>query len=136
MIIFILDRRNSFSKQLVMAEAAEESGNTLEAVAPPSKNALKRQLKRQRWEDSKADRRAYKKAKIKEKKEIMKQSGQRLPKKGRLVVEGQENSGIKVVIDCSFDDLMIDKVFPYAGLVELTLGNLQYELTTDSMSCR
>lgn len=107
-----------------MAEPAEEPGKTPEAVPPLSKNAQKRQLKRQRWEDSKADRRAYKKAKLKEKKEIMKQSGQRLPKKGRPVVEGQENSGIRVVIDCSFDDLMIDKVFPYSDLVRLTLGNL------------
>src|SRR5215471_5893758 len=112
-----------------MAEPAEDSGNIAEALPPLSKNALKRQLKRQRWEDSKADRRAYKKAKLKEKKEIIKQSGQRLPKKGKPVVEGQENSGIRVVIDCSFDDLMIDKVFPYSNLVGLTLGNLQYELT-------
>jgi tRNA (guanine9-N1)-methyltransferase len=107
-----------------MAERAEESGSPPEAVPVLSKNALKRQLKRQRWEDSKADRRAYKKAKLKEKKEVMKQSGQRLPKRGRPVVEGQENSGIRVVIDCSFDDLMIDKVFASAGLVALTLGNL------------
>ena len=119
-----------------MAEPPEECGNTPEAVPTISKNALKRQLKRQRWEDSKADRRACKRAKLKEKKEIMKQSGQRLPKKGRPVVEGQENSGIRVVIDCSFDDLMIDKVFLYAGLVGLTLGNIQHELTIDSMSCR
>ena len=119
-----------------MAEPTEQSGKTPEAVPPLSKNALKRQLKRQRWEDSKADRRAYKKAKLKEKKEIMKQSGQRLPKKRRPVVEGQENSGIRVVIDCSFDDLMIDKVFPYSDLVRLTLGNLQHELPIDSMSRR
>ena len=98
-----------------MAEETEEAVNTPEPGPPLSKNALKRQLKRQRWEDSKADRRAYKKAKLKEKKEIMKLSGQRLPKKGKPVIEGQENSGIRVVIDCSFDDLMIEKVFPYAG---------------------
>jgi hypothetical protein len=35
-------------------------------VSPLSKNAIKRQLKRQRWEDSKADRKAYKTVKLKE----------------------------------------------------------------------
>src|SRR5579859_4524627 len=79
--------------------------------APLSKNALKRALKRKRWEETKDSRKALKKAKLKDKKEKMKVAGQPL-KKRKLVVEGQVESGIKVVIDCSFDDLMTDKVFP------------------------
>jgi tRNA (guanine9-N1)-methyltransferase len=77
---------------------------------PLSKNALKRQLKRQRWEDSKADRRAHKKAKLQQKKEIMKQEGIKPPTKKKTAVQGQEASGVRVVIDCGFDELMTDKV--------------------------
>ena len=89
----------------------ELSTNIQDVIPPLSKNAIKRQLKRQRWEDSKADRRAYKKAKLKEKKESLKLSGQKLPKKDKPVIRGQENTGIRVVIDCGFDELMTEKVF-------------------------
>lgn len=88
----------------------ESPTNAQEVIPPLSKNAIKRQLKRQRWEDSKADRQAYKKAKIKEKKESLKLSGQKLPKKDKPVIRGQENTGIRVVVDCGFDDLMTEKV--------------------------
>jgi len=74
-----------------------------------SKNALKRQLKRKLWEESKPERRAIKKAKLREKKETLKQTGQKLNKRPPKV-EGQENSGVRVVIDCGFDDYMIEKV--------------------------
>ena len=79
-------------------------------AAPLSKNALKRQLKRQRWEESKDERRAHKKAKVKEKKEQLKLSGQYIPKKKKIAVPGQTSSGVRVVVDCGFDDLMTDKV--------------------------
>jgi len=76
---------------------------------PLSKNALKRELKRQRWEDSKEERRAHKKAKIQRKKQEMKLSGQKHAKRPKHV-EGQESSGIRVVVDCSFDNLMNERV--------------------------
>jgi len=77
---------------------------------PLSKNALKRQLKRQRWEESKADRRAVKRAKLKERKEKQKVSGDYVPQTNRVAVQGQQASGVRVVVDCAFDDLMTDKV--------------------------
>ena len=84
--------------------------SAVQKTEPPlSKNALKRQLKRKRWEESKSERLAHKKAKLKEKKEILKQSGQKLRKRATKVY-GQENSGIRVVVDCAFDDFMIEKV--------------------------
>ena len=88
-----------------------------------SKNAIKRQLKRQRWEDSREERRAYKKAKLREKKEVLKLSGQKPNKQRKVVVEGQKSSCIRVVIDCAFDDLMIDKVSRSSCATALTLGN-------------
>jgi len=85
--------------------------SAVDGIEPPlSKNALKRQLKRKRWEESKPERRAHKKAKLKEKNETLRQSGQKLRKRAPRV-EGQENSGIRVVIDCAFDDFMIEKVW-------------------------
>ena len=78
--------------------------------SPLSKNALKRQLKRQRWEDGKEARKEYKKAKLKQKKEELKANGKPLPKKSKVFVEGQNDSGVRVVIDCGFDELMTDKV--------------------------
>ena len=78
---------------------------------PLSKNALKRALKRKRWEETKDDRKAMKKAKLKEKKEKSKLAGEAQNRR-KVVVEGQEESGIKVVVDCSFDHLMTDKVCP------------------------
>ena len=95
-----------------MAPEAEPPvpASTAQLEEPPlSKSALKRALKRKRWEESKDTRKAAKKAKLKEKKEKMKIAGQPL-KRRKLVVEGQEESGIKVVVDCSFDHLMTDKV--------------------------
>jgi len=77
---------------------------------PLSKNALKRQLKHQRWEESKADRRAVKRAKLKERKEKQKARGDYVPRKNRMAVQGQLASGLRVVVDCAFDDLMTDKV--------------------------
>jgi hypothetical protein len=91
------------------ASPLKEPSAVQETEPPLSKNALKRQLKRKRWEESKSDRRALKKAKLKEKKETLKQSGQKLRKRAPKVY-GQENSGIRVVIDCAFDDFMIEKV--------------------------
>jgi tRNA (guanine9-N1)-methyltransferase len=92
---------------------ASEGETPAEETAVLSKNALKRQLKRQRWEDSKDDRRAYKKAKLKEKKEASKATGDKKPAR-RKPIEGQESSGIRVVIDCAFDELMTEKVDPYS----------------------
>ena len=83
---------------------------TQNETPPLSKNALKRQLKRKKWEDSKKERKALHKAKLKAKKEALKLRGERLPKKKRKTIEGQEESGVRVVIDCEFDDLMVDKV--------------------------
>lgn len=75
-----------------------------------SKNALKRQLKRERWEESRQERRAAKRAKIKQKREELKHSGETLPKKRKTSVKNQEESEIRVVLDCSFDELMNEKV--------------------------
>jgi tRNA (guanine9-N1)-methyltransferase len=93
-----------------MDEETETTSNPQEGTSQLSKNAIKRQLKRQRWEDSKDERRAYKKAKLKAKKEALKMTGQKLPRKNRPIFKGQEDSGRRVVIDCAFDDLMTDKV--------------------------
>ena len=78
---------------------------------PLSKNALKRQLKRQRWEESREERRAIKRAKIKQKKEKMKLNGQAQTKRRKPSLKDQEQSGIRVVLDCSFDNLMNEKVY-------------------------
>lgn len=81
---------------------------------PLSKNALKRQLKRQRWEESREERRTIKRAKIKQKKEKMKLNGQTQTKRSKPSLKDQEQSGIRVVLDCSFDNLMNEKVYiPY-----------------------
>jgi tRNA (guanine9-N1)-methyltransferase len=94
-------------------EAKETTPSSLPQIAPPlSKNALKRQLKRQRWEESKPERRAIKKAKLKQKKQAIKLTGEKPPTRRKFPIEGQENSGVRVVIDCGFDELMTDKVVP------------------------
>jgi|SRR5271169_5599012 len=91
-----------------------ESENKIPIVQPQdpqlSKKAFKRQLKRQRWEESKPERRALKKAKLQQKKAEFKRIGQIFPKKQKPVVKDQEASGVRVVLDCSFDDLMNEKV--------------------------
>lgn len=104
-----LEEREVDSNSPDVKENTDTLSNTASSDPTLSKNALKRQLKRQRWEDSKEDRRAYKKAKLKQKKEEMKANGQTLKRK-KVTVEGQEDSDIKVVIDCGFDELMSDKV--------------------------
>jgi hypothetical protein len=98
--------------------------------APLSKNALKRQLKRQRWEDSKSERRANKKAKLKQKRESQKLAGI-LPIR-RPPLPQQTPSDIRIVIDCGFDELMIDKVSNVPGLM---VGNCEYGVAVDEMSC-
>jgi tRNA (guanine9-N1)-methyltransferase len=75
-----------------------------------SKNAWKRQLKRRLWEESREERRAVKRAKLKRKKEEMRLAGLPLPKKRKSNRTQQEESEIRVVLDCSFDSLMNDKV--------------------------
>jgi tRNA (guanine9-N1)-methyltransferase len=105
---------------------------------PLSKNALKRKLKNQRWEEGKDERRAHKKAKIKEKKERQKLSGEYIPKKNKISVPDQKSSGIRVVVDCGFDDLMTDKVSSlFSWLrrhVDACAGNYQHVFPADSMS--
>jgi hypothetical protein len=99
-----------------------------------SKNALKRQLKRQRWEDGKEARKEYKKAKLKQKKDELKANGKPLPKKSKVFVEGQNDSGVRVVIDCGFDELMTDKVC-FIMFSSVILGNYQYVIATDKVPC-
>jgi hypothetical protein len=119
--IYIADRQKKSRCLFSPSDSMEEPEpvlnppSSLQEPDPPlSKNALKRQLKRQRWEESKEERRAQKKARLKEKKETLKLKGQKRPKKAK--VEGQENSGIRVVIDCAFDDYMTEKVSSFACL--------------------
>ena len=90
--------------------AADSNAQEPPTESSLSKNAIKRQLKRRMWEESREDRNAYKKAKRKQKKEASKASGNPLAKKRKIAVEGQESSDVRVVIDCSFDKLMTDKV--------------------------
>jgi tRNA (guanine9-N1)-methyltransferase len=73
-----------------------------------SKKEQKRQLKRKRWEETKDERKAKLKAKQKAKKEVLRSSG--VPTKKKLKVQSQEESGIRIVIDCAFDELMTEKV--------------------------
>jgi hypothetical protein len=95
-------------------EGTEQAAIVEQQTPPLSKKALKRQLKRQRWEESKGERRALQKAKLRQKKEEFKRTGQKFPKKRKPVVKGQESSGVRVVLDCAFDDLMNEKVARHA----------------------
>ena len=90
------------------------TASTSQTQSPPkapemSKNAQKRALKREKWESLRDARREKRKEKLKEKKIKLKEAGERLPPRKKPPVEGQENSGVKVVIDCAFDDWMNDK---------------------------
>ncbi|KAG4304866.1 hypothetical protein PORY_001541 [Pneumocystis oryctolagi] len=74
-----------------------------------SKKMIKRKLKKQKWEETKAERRKYKKEKIKIKKA---EKRKKLEKAGLFPVKLKKTqipSNIKVIIDCEFDDKMIDK---------------------------
>ena len=78
-----------------------------------SKRAQKRELKRQIWEETREQRKAIKKEKLRNKKSELKriaaETGQPVTKKQRSSLEERVNVGVNVVIDCDFDALMTDK---------------------------
>ncbi|KAL9098903.1 MAG: hypothetical protein Q9187_009578, partial [Circinaria calcarea] len=102
-----------------------EDGTTTEP--PLSKNQLKKLKRQQEWEASKSARRVKRKAKIKEKKERKRNALEEiaiprsLPADGHPEGEGPAQQGekrphrrsvqlpITFVLDCGFDDLMLDK---------------------------
>jgi tRNA (guanine9-N1)-methyltransferase len=99
----------------VLANTATSSTIQSRTIKAPqlSKNAQKRALKQEKWDSLRDARRENRKEKLKEKKTKMKLAGERLPPRKKPPIEGQENSGVKVVIDCAFDDWMNDKVRAY-----------------------
>jgi len=104
----IVDLNNSTASPITQSE-------TISQTPQLSKNAQKRALKQEKWESLRDARREKRKEKLKEKKTKLRLAGERLPPRKKPPVEGQENSGVKVVIDCAFDDWMIDKVRPQSA---------------------
>jgi len=101
----IVDLNNSTASPITQSESVSQTPQL-------SKNAQKRALKQEKWESLRDARREKRKEKLKEKKTKLRLAGERLPPRKKPPVEGQENSRVKVVIDCAFDDWMIDKVRP------------------------
>lgn len=83
---------------------------TSESIKNLSKRSIKRRLKKKKWEETKEERRKYKKERDKikrlEKRKIQKETDASTIK----LRKDQVPSDIKVIIDCGFDDKMIDKV--------------------------
>lgn len=99
---------------------APKRAKTEKAVIPEgmSKNAWKKLQKQKRWEEQKDEyrlKRAAKKKALRQRKAENRANGtlsesdnyHMQPKK--LLPESQSPSGVKVIMDCEFDDLMIDK---------------------------
>lgn len=89
---------------------------TSEAKPPEERKLSKRQqkllLKRQQWLDNKADRRVVQKMKRKQKRREKLECGKDTgPSRKKLKSNTMKNSlcKIRVAVDCSFDDLMVDK---------------------------
>ncbi|KTW31563.1 hypothetical protein T552_00201 [Pneumocystis carinii B80] len=90
-------------------EILKKDIKTDESTEKLSKRSIKRRLKKKKWEETKAERRKYKKERDKIKKL---EKYKKYEESGVHPIKFKKNqipSGIKVIIDCSFDDKMIDK---------------------------
>ncbi|KAK6093743.1 tRNA (guanine(9)-N(1))-methyltransferase [Batrachochytrium dendrobatidis] len=92
-----------------IAEVKQDASTDQTIFSGLSKNARKRLLKEKRWIEGKADR----KAKFKQEREAMRQkrlaeglSANPSRKKNKI---DQENSGIRIAIDCNFEKYMTDQ---------------------------
>lgn len=76
-----------------------------------SKREWKRQQKKQRWEETREQYMAEKREKKKQARERRRarereEGTDHVPKKRKLLPSEQEQTGVRVVVDCAFDDLM------------------------------
>ncbi|KAG4301235.1 hypothetical protein PCANB_002533 [Pneumocystis canis] len=93
----------------VSSEILDHITKTEELNKNLSKKTIKKILKKQKWEETKIKRRQYKKERTKIKKT---ERRKRLEETGVIPVKLKKNqipSDINVIIDCEFDDKMIDK---------------------------
>ena len=94
-----------------VAPATEEETST-----KLSKRQIKKQQKKEHWEAVKAEKRAEERQKRKDRRRKLVEQGLPLPPgRKRLKKNKMSESSCKqkVAIDCSFDDLMADKVYAF-----------------------
>ena len=100
--------QNQTEESVKLTEVAENGSVQL------SKRQIKRQQKKERWNAYKHEKRAEERQKRKDRRRCQVESGLALPpsrkrlKKNKMVDSSCKQ---KVAIDCSFDDLMAEKVF-------------------------
>lgn len=103
-----------------MEKLPSETKPPIQPVQPISKKQLKRMRRQEEWEAKKKDLRKKRKERIKEKKKLKhenqpqqktEQSNEihktREERNAELIIKTQQ--GIKIIIDCDFEDLMNDK---------------------------
>uniref|UniRef100_A0A8R1HI22 tRNA (guanine(9)-N(1))-methyltransferase n=1 Tax=Caenorhabditis japonica TaxID=281687 RepID=A0A8R1HI22_CAEJA len=101
-------------------EVEEKIGESTDQENPPatendqegmSKKQLRRQKYKVKWEEKKLAKRAVERARKKEKRAALKESGDlsKLRKRKDFRKMSQSNSKQRIVLDMSFDDLMIEK---------------------------
>ncbi|EMR08561.1 hypothetical protein PNEG_03041 [Pneumocystis murina B123] len=90
-------------------EILNKDVKTNESIENLSKRTIKRRLKKKKWEETKAERRKYKKERDKIKKLEKHKKHVEAGMHSIKLKKNQIPSEIKVIIDCGFDDKMIDK---------------------------
>ncbi|KAF6015161.1 hypothetical protein HII13_000096 [Brettanomyces bruxellensis] len=87
-----------------------------------SKHQWKKMMKRKRWEENKVQMRVARRQRLKERKQERKRKIQELKDKGedyssllpakkpkKLTVDEQKDTNVSIIVDCAFDDLMLEK---------------------------